>query len=191
MTDLKNITIATYQEHLKALDEFSNSLHLIEKAAQHIIKSLSNNGSIYICGNGGSAADAQHIAAEFVGRFKAERKALPAIALSTDTSALTSISNDYGYEDVFRRQLQAFIKPGDIFWGLSTSGTSRNVVSAAELAREKQAAVISFTGKPESKLQQLSDICISFGHYPTARIQEINQLAYHMICDLVDIHFAK
>ncbi len=182
----QNRIIKAYQEHKNALNEFKENFDLVEKASSLIVRSIKEGGCVYICGNGGSAADAQHIAAEFVGRFQKERKALPAIALSTDSSALTSISNDYGFDDIFRRQLEAFVKPGDIFWGLSTSGNSSNVIEAAKLAKAKDTIVLSFTGRKGSPLENLSDICINFGNYATARIQEINQLAYHIICDLVE-----
>ncbi len=116
-----------------------------------IVKSLRAGGTIYLCGNGGSAADAQHIAGEFVGRFRAERRALPAVALSTDTSILTCIGNDYSFERVFARQVEALVRPGDVLWAFSTSGTSPNVLAAAEEARRKGARVIAFTGRAQQQ----------------------------------------
>jgi len=160
-------------------------------AAEAIIKSLKQGGVVYICGNGGSAADAQHIAAELVGRFARERRGLPAIALTTDTSVLTSISNDYGYENVFARQVEALLKKGDILWAISTSGSSPNIVAAAELAKKKDACVLAFTGQPESKLERVADICFCAADKSTARSQEIHQIAYHIICDIVEQNFCQ
>jgi D-sedoheptulose 7-phosphate isomerase len=180
------------ETHKKLLAELEVSgIEPIAAAADAIKKTLKQGGRIYICGNGGSAADAQHIASELVGRFERERKALPAIALTTDTSILTSISNDYGYDDVFAKQVEAMLKEGDIFWCISTSGTSVNVVKAAELAKEKGACVLAFTGRANSKLQQTADICFCAEDNSTARSQEIHQLAYHIICKLVEQSFCE
>ncbi|MHC4478343.1 MAG: D-sedoheptulose-7-phosphate isomerase [Planctomycetota bacterium] len=178
---------STIRAHAKLIDVLKASgVETIAAAAQALIEALRRNAKVYICGNGGSAADAQHIASELVGRFERERNALPALALTTDTSVLTSISNDYGYENVFTRQLEAFIKEGDILWAISTSGTSSNVIAAVELAKNKGACVLAFTGLAESKLEELADICFCAGGDSTARNQEVHQLAYHMICDLVE-----
>jgi len=185
----KQITEAI-ETHKKLLAELEVSgIETIAAAADAIKKTLKRGGRVYICGNGGSAADAQHIASELVGRFENERKALPAIALTTNTSVITSISNDYSYEDVFVRQVEALVKEGDIFWGISTSGTSANVIKAAELAKEKGACVLAFTGRVNSKLQQIADICFCADSKSTARSQEIHQLAYHIISKLVEQSF--
>jgi len=167
-----------------------NNAETIAAAAQLITRTLKNGGTVYICGNGGSAADAQHIAGELVGRFTRERKALAAVSLSTDTSILTSIANDYAYEKVFARQVEALVQRGDILWAFSTSGTSANVIAAAELAKEKGASLLAFTGRTNTTLERLADICICAGSESTARSQEIHQLAYHIICDLVEMSFA-
>ena len=178
------------ETHKKMTAEFeANASEIIAAAAEMIIESLKKAGCVYICGNGGSAADAQHIAGEFVGRFKRQRAPLPAIALSTDTSVLTCIANDYDYQSVFARQLEALAKKGDILWAFSTSGTSANVIAAAELAKQKGVRVLAFTGRPNSLLEQLSDICLCAPDESTARSQEIHQLAYHIICDLVEQSF--
>jgi len=178
--------------HKKLVAEFEQSaIDLVAAAAEAIVQAFRNGGTLYLCGNGGSAADAQHIAGEMVGRFRTERRALPAVALSTDTSVLTCVANDYSYEDVFARQAEAHVKPGDIFWGLSTSGASPNVVKAAEVAKRKGARIIAFTGRRDSKLQQLADICLCADAKLTARSQEVHQLAYHIICDLVEQCFCK
>lgn len=163
----------------------------IAAAAEAIVKTLKSGGRVYICGNGGSAADAQHIASELVGRFNRERRALPAVALTTDTSAITSISNDYGYDKVFARQAEALVEDGDIFWAISTSGGSANVIVAAATAKAKGACVLAFTGKSPSKLEESADICFSTESDSTPRTQEIHQLAYHIICDLVEQSFCQ
>lgn len=176
--------------HKKMVAELEVSgMEIIAAAAGAIIESLKQNGRVYICGNGGSAADAQHIAGELVGRFARERKALPAVALTTDTSVITSIANDYGYEDVFVRQVEALVRKGDIFWGISTSGASPNVIAAAKLAKKKGACILAFTGRANSKLEQIADICFCADNQSTARSQELHQLAYHIICDLVEQSF--
>lgn len=157
----------------------------IAAAAAMLVDCIKSGGCVYICGNGGSAADAQHIAAELVGRFIRERNGLPAVALTTDTSILTSVGNDYGFEQVFSRQVEALVNAGDVLWGFSTSGTSKNVLAAVKLANEKGAKVLSFTGKKDSPLEVLSDACICV-EGPTATVQEVHQVAYHIICDLVE-----
>jgi D-sedoheptulose 7-phosphate isomerase len=185
----KQITKAI-EAHKKMVAEFETAgFKTIVDAADTITKALKKNGRLYICGNGGSAADAQHIASELVGRFQRERKALPVIALTTDTSAITSIANDYGFESVFARQVEALVKKGDVLWAISTSGTSPNVVAAAELAKEKGATVLAFTGTANSRLEKIADICFCAKN-STARSQEIHQLAYHIICDLVEQSFS-
>ncbi len=177
------------EQHRAALDQLRAGAETIKKIAQAVIGCIENGNCIYLCGNGGSAADVQHIAAEFVGRFKRERRGLPATALTGDTAILTALGNDYGFEQVFARQVEALAKKGDILWALSTSGTSKNIIAAAELARQIGAEVISFTGKKNSALEKLSDLCLCI-EAPTAAVQEIGQLAYHIICDIVEHRFA-
>ena len=190
--DTKKQIIETIETHKKLLAGLQQSdIETIAAAAEAITRALKQNGTVYLCGNGGSAADAQHIAGELVGRFSRERKALAAVALSTDTSILTSIANDYAYENVFARQVEALAGDGDILWAFSTSGTSANVIAAAQLAKEKGACVLAFTGRANSKLEQTSDICFCANAESTARSQEIHQLAYHIICDLVEQSFTN
>ncbi len=178
--------------HKKMVAKFeADGLETIVAAAETITKALKQNGRVYVCGNGGSAADAQHIAGELVGRFEHERKGLAAVALTTDISVITSISNDYGFENVFAKQVEALVKEGDILWAISTSGTSANVIAAAELAKKKGACVLAFTGKSNSKLEQIADICVCTYEKSTARSQEIHQLAYHIICGLVERCFTS
>ena len=158
----------------------------ISKAAKIISSAYARGGKILICGNGGSAADSQHIAAELVGRFMRERKALSAIALSTDTSILTAISNDYSFDAVFKRQIEAHGKEGDVLVAISTSGNSTNVIAAAIESRRIGLKVISLTGKGGGKLRSASDVCIMVPSNATARIQEVQIAIAHIICDLVE-----
>jgi len=146
---------------------------------------LAKGGKILFCGNGGSAADAQHLAAEFVNRFQLERPPLPAIALTTDTSILTAIGNDYGFEQVFAKQVQALGRPGDVLVGITTSGNSPNVVSAMRLAREKGMTTVGMTGK-NGEVVQFSDLAILVPHTVTALIQEIHIACGHLMCKLTD-----
>jgi len=188
---VKKTVEAALRTHKQMLSRFeSDALETIAAAAELITTTIKQKNRIFICGNGGSAADAQHIAAELLGRFERERPALPAVALTTDTSTITSIANDYGYHTVFARQVQALVDAKDLLWAISTSGTSPNVVNAAELAKKKGARVLAFTGRKNSKLEQIADICLCAGDNSAARSQEIHQLAYHIICDLVEQNFA-
>ena len=162
------------------------NLELIEKIAEKITQTIKNGGKIIVFGNGGSAADSQHMVAELVGRFKKERKAYPALALTTNSSSITALSNDYGYEVSFARQLEAIGKTGDLAIGISTSGTAINVIKAIEKAREMGIQVVSFTGKAGGKLKDLSDISIVVKSNDTARIQEAHILLIHILCELVE-----
>jgi D-sedoheptulose 7-phosphate isomerase len=158
----------------------------IADAANAIVNALKQDGTVYTCGNGGSAADAQHIASELTGKFERERQPLRAIALTTDSSVITSIANDYDYEHVFAKQVEALIREGDILWAFSTSGSSPNILAAVDLAKKKRACVLAFTGRPNSKLGKMADICLCANTLSTARSQEIHQVAYHIICGLVE-----
>ena len=158
----------------------------IEKAVKAIIRSLRAGGKLLIFGNGGSAADSQHIAAEFVGRFKMERRALPAIALTVNTSAITAIANDYGYDVIFSRQIEALGSGKDIALGISTSGNAKNVISGVKMARSLGMTTISLTGGNGGGLKKLSDISIVAGSKDTPRIQESHILIAHIICELVE-----
>ncbi len=190
--EIKKQIIETIETHKKMTAELQNSgIETMVSIAQAITRALEQNGTVYLCGNGGSAADAQHIAGELVGRFRRERKALAAVALTTDTSIITSIANDYAYENVFSRQVEALVREGDILWAFSTSGSSANVIAAVQSAKKKGALVIAFTGSTDSNLEQIADICFCADSESTARSQEIHQLAYHIICDLVECSFAN
>jgi len=189
---MKQIVIDRIARHKKLVTEFeSKCIENIIAIAEVLIKCLKKGGCIYICGNGGSAADAQHIASELVGKFERERKGLAAVALTTDTSAITSIANDYGFEEVFSRQVEALVRPNDVLWAISTSGTSANVLRAAKSAKQKKAAVVAFTGKADTTLEETADVCLCIDAANTAAAQEIHQLAYHIICGLVESRFCE
>jgi D-sedoheptulose 7-phosphate isomerase len=191
-SESKKHILEVIEAHEKMIAQLRDSgIETIAAVAEAIIKSLSENGRVYLCGNGGSAADAQHIASELVGRYEHERRGLPAVALTTDTSVMTSVSNDYGYENVFSKQVEALVREGDVFWAISTSGTSANIVSAARLAKEKGACVIAFTGRSGSDLEDIADVCFCADDKSTARSQEIHQLGYHIVCKLVEQNFLK
>jgi D-sedoheptulose 7-phosphate isomerase len=188
----KQQIIEIIETHKKMTAELQKAgIETIVAIAEMLTEALKQNGTVYLCGNGGSAADAQHIASEFVGRFCRERKALAAIALSTDTSILTSVANDYTYERVFARQVEALVREGDILWAFSTSGVSANITLSAKTAKKKGARVVAFTGQKNSELEKIADICFCADNESTARSQEMHQLAYHIICDLVELNFAK
>ena len=158
----------------------------IEAAAQALIRCCVSGHKVLLCGNGGSAADAQHIACELVGRFRRERRAIRAIALTTDTSILTAIGNDYGYDRAFARQTDAWVEPGDVLIGISTSGNSENVLAAAEVARARGAATIGLCGRGGGKLAASCDIAVVVPSDDTPRIQEAHITIGHILCDLVE-----
>lgn len=161
----------------------------IADAAQALVGCITAGGKVLACGNGGSASDAQHFAAEFVGRFERERPGLAAIALTTDTSILTAIGNDYAFDAIFAKQVQALGAPGDVLLALSTSGNSANVLAAVEAAQAREMTVIALTGRGGGKLRERlteTDVHICVPHDRTARIQEVHILAVHCLCDAVD-----
>lgn len=173
-------------EHQRVINALTAHVALIENMADTIVDCLRRGGTVFTLGNGGSAADAQHIAAELVGRFKQNRKALKAVALSTDTSALTAIANDFGYEQVFARQVEALVKENDVVWALSVSGRSPNVLRALESARKSGAMCIGFTGTAGGPMRERCDLCLMIDHAQSDRVQEAHILAYHMICDHIE-----
>jgi len=164
-------------------------LRSVEQGAALLAEALRAGGKLLIMGNGGSAADAQHIAAELIGRFKTERCGLAAIALTTDSSILTAWSNDYGYETVFSRQVEALAKPGDVVWGISTSGTSRNVVRAFESARAMGVSTLGMLGRDGGMLAPLSDVAMVVPLVATDQIQTAHLLTYHTLCGYLDLVF--
>jgi len=151
-------------------------------------KRLEMGYKILICGNGGSAADSQHFAAEIVGRFEKERKGYPAIALTTDTSALTAIGNDYGFDQIFSRQVEALGQKGDILIGISTSGNSENIIKAVEKAKELKMFTVGFLGKDGGKLKNIVDKAFIVKHVNTARIQEVHLTLEHTLCKIIDMY---
>ena len=167
-------------------DTLSMNVDLIVEAVEIILKSLTEHGKILFFGNGGSAADSQHVAAEFIGRFQKERRALAAIALTTDSSILTSLSNDYDYNIIFARQLEALGRSGDVAFGFSTSGNSQNVIEGIKKAKELDLKTIVLTGCGGGQLKGLADVHIDVPSQSTARIQEAHMCIYHTICELVE-----
>ena len=151
-----------------------------------LIRSISNGGTVFLAGNGGSAADSQHLAAELVGRFKKERRALRSIALTTDSSILTCVANDFGYDQIFSRQLEALARPGDVFIGISTSGSSPNILRAFEMAKSLNLSTIGFFGNDGGSAQELVDCALVVPSSSTARIQEAHILIGHILCDLIE-----
>lgn len=181
---------SSIDEHLDVLQKVkAQLLPIIMEASELLSNTFKDGKKVLICGNGGSAADAQHIAAEFTGRFEKERRALPAIALTTDTSALTAIGNDYDIERIFARQVDALANDGDCLIAISTSGNSPNVISAVMEARKKGCSILSFTGANGKKLASLSDCSLMIPSERTARIQEMHILIAHMICEYIDSQF--
>lgn len=154
-----------------------------------LVRTLVDGGTVFVAGNGGSAADAQHFAAEMTGRFVHERRALAGVALTTDTSALTAIANDYGYEQVFARQLGGLARPGDAFIAISTSGNSPNILEALSVAREKQVATIGLSGGDGGAMRRFCDCCMVVPSAVTAHIQEAHIFVLHHLCALIDAHF--
>ena len=187
---MRSIIEFEFSEHLKTsqatLEYIAGPLEI---AANLCIESLQNGGKILIFGNGGSAADAQRIAAELVGRYKVERKGLSAIALTTDTSALTSIGNDYGYNHVFDRQVEALANKGDVAIGISTGGSSSNVISALRLAKEMGCKTIGFSGRDGGEMNALCDVNLVVPAEDTPRIQEMHIVIGHTVCHLIDLAF--
>lgn len=180
------------EEHLKTIQALIDSLlPQIETAGSVIWKALKSGHKILLCGNGGSAADAQHIAAELVGRYEHERRAFPAISLTTDTSALTAISNDYGYENVFARQVEALAVPGDVLIAISTSGKSPSVVKAVEQARAIGCKTIALTGCSGQPLASHCDLAVVVPSERTSRVQEAHITIGHLWCEIVDYAVAE
>ena len=171
---------------IRAKESLLNQVDVIQRIADFLTETLKRGGKILIAGNGGSAADAQHFASEILGRFKMERKALPAIALTTDTSVLTAIGNDYSFDRIFSRQVEGLGKQGDIFIGISTSGNSLNVIEALKKAKELGLKTVGFTGRDGGKMKELCDILLRVDSDNTPRIQESHIAVIHILCELVE-----
>lgn len=175
------------RDSLAVLASLDTVLPVLDAIAGRITRCFRAGGTLYLCGNGGSAADAQHVAAEFVGRFLLERRPLPAVALSCNTSILTAIGNDYDFSQIFARQVRAAVKPGDCVVGISTSGRSANVLEAVRAARELGAVTIGFTGASGTDLAALCDDCFRAPSVHTPRIQECHLVAWHLVCEAVEL----
>jgi len=190
--NMKELIKKRIEESIKVKESLCKAeLDNIASAAAAIIKSLKDGGKLLVFGNGGSAADSQHIVAELVGRFKKERRALAAIALAANTSTLTAIANDYGYDASFSRQIEALGKPGDAALGISTSGNSKNVIEAVKKAKAAGMKTISLTGCGGGKLKSECDVSIVVDSKDTPRIQESHILIGHIICELIEEEFVK
>jgi len=186
---MKSIIINEINEHIKVSNSLHNQTEEIINSSQLCINSLKNGGKILLCGNGGSAADAQHIAAELVGRYKIERRGIPAIALTTDTSILTAIGNDYGYSHIFDRQVEALADSRDVVIGISTSGSSINVINGLKAASKLGCKTIGFSGQDGGKMKQICNINIAILSLDTPRIQEMHIVLGHIICNLIEQEF--
>lgn len=185
---MEDYIIKTFKESNRVKENFLNeNLGRLVNVIEAITSALKAGNKVLIFGNGGSAADAQHIAAEFVNRFMIERPPLPAIALTTDTSVITSISNDYDFAEIFSKQIRAIGQVGDIAWGISTSGNSPNVLKGLEMAKKLGLVTVAFTGKDGGDIAKVADFSINVSSNVTARIQETHITAGHAICELVDI----
>jgi len=179
-----------FSSHLETINNVIGSMEQdIENASKIIVDALKNGNKVLLCGNGGSAADAQHIAAELTGRYKTERRGLPGIALTTDTSALTAIGNDYGYDRVFDRQVESLANNGDVIIGISTSGNSKNVISALKLGQELGCKTVGLTGRDGGAMNDVCNINLIVPSNNTPRIQEMHILFGHTICQIIDNNF--
>ncbi|MGA2049388.1 MAG: D-sedoheptulose 7-phosphate isomerase [Terracidiphilus sp.] len=185
--DVQSVFGKAIRDHLEVAAQLEGQLPVLEEIGLALTAALRGGGKILWCGNGGSAADSQHLAAELVGRFRRERRGLASISLTTDTSILTCVANDFGFDSVFSRQVEAIGSPGDLLMALSTSGNSRNVIAALEAARAKGLTSVALTGMGGGKMAQLADYVLSIESADTARIQEVHILAGHMLCDWVEM----
>ena len=182
---MEDLILKRINEHKESIEKLSGSKEIIKKIAETIIRCYKHNGKVILFGNGGSCSDSMHLATEFVSRYYFDRKSLPAIAL-TDNVSLTAIGNDYSFEDVFAKQVEGFVKEGDVVVGISTSGNSKNVIKAIERAKELDGITVAFTGKSGGILKSKVDICLNVPSDDTPRIQEGYMLAGHIICELVE-----
>ncbi len=186
MQDAAQVFEKAITDHLEVMQALHQQKPILQRIASEMSRAILDGRKILWCGNGGSAADAQHLAAELVGRFLLERRGLPSIALTTNTSILTAIGNDYGYEHVFRRQIDALCLPGDVVVGISTSGNSTNVCSALETARAIGAFTVAFTGEAGGAMAGIVHVSLRIASSQTPRIQEGHILCGHMLCDYIE-----
>ena len=184
---MKKMIQSEFEAHKHTIEKTIETLiPSVEEASRMLVETLKNGHKVLLCGNGGSAADAQHIAAELTGRYKSERRGLPGIALTTDTSALTAISNDYGYDHVFDRQVEALANKGDLLIGISTSGNSKNIISAFKVAKELGCHCLGLSGRDGGAMNEVCDLNIVVPSDDTPRIQEMHILIGHTLCQAVD-----
>ena len=184
---MEDIIAKVLQEAVSVKEDFiEKNISRLIQLAEHVSDAFGNGKKLMLCGNGGSAADAQHLAAEFVNKFQIERPPLPALALSTDTSIITSVANDYTYEEVFSKQIRALGVTGDILLAISTSGKSVNILSAARTARERGIYTVGFLGGDGGEMLKLVDLALVVESYHTPRVQEVHILAGHLLCELVE-----
>ena len=187
MSNIQSTIANEFSSHLATIQAVIGQMdNELANASQIAVDTLKRGNKVLLCGNGGSAADAQHIAAELTGRYKSERRGLPGIALTTDTSALTAISNDYGYDRVFDRQVEALANKGDLIIGISTSGNSANIISALKLAKELGCSTLGFSGRDRVKMNEVCDVNLVVPSDNTPRIQEMHILFGHTICQIID-----
>ena len=187
--DIEHLITERMEESMEVSNSLLQNAHfvpLVSDVGLAMTQSLRNGGTVFFFGNGGSAADAQHLAAELAGRYLIERRPLRGVALNTNTSCLTAIGNDYGYDLVFARQLEALGLPGDVAVGISTSGNSRNVLRALEVAKEKEMITVGMTGGRGGELRQLVDYCVCISSDQTPRIQEAHIMIGHILCEIVE-----
>lgn len=186
MTDM---IVTAFDEIANNFTKLKQKSSVVEQIAQLWIDALANGNKVIFCGNGGSAADSQHLAAELMGRYKFDRAPMPAMSLTVDTSALTAIGNDYGYDKVFSRQLRGIGNKGDVLVGISTSGNSKNILDAFAVAKEKGIKTIAFTGESGGEMLKSADICLNVPSSTTNNIQEMHIACGHLICGIVESHF--
>jgi len=184
---VKNVIESEFLGHLETIQKVIETMsEPLSEASKVTVDALKNGKKVLLFGNGGSAADAQHIAAELTGRYKTERRGLPGIALTTDTSALTAIGNDYGYDRVFDRQVESLAQEGDVLIGISTSGNSKNVINAFKIGQEIGCKLIGFTGRDGGEMNEFCDVNLIVPSNDTPRIQEMHILFGHTICQIID-----
>lgn len=183
---MKDLIEESILSRIDVIRDSTSLSNVIEESIIKIINCLKNHKKIILFGNGGSAADAQHIAAEFIGKFKQERNSLPAISLTTDTSIITSISNDYSFDKIFSRQCENLVNSGDVVIAISTSGNSKNVELGIKTSKQNGAIIIGLLGNDGGKIKELVDIPIIVNSKDTAQIQEVHRIIYHIICDFVE-----
>ena len=186
--DVRALILDNIEEHGRVMEEAARTLpDTLEELVTTVVACLSDGGKLLVCGNGGSAADAQHLAAELVCRYRTDRPAVAAVALTTDSSALTAIANDYGFDRVFARQVEALARPGDLLLAISTSGNSANVIEAAREARARGCAVVALTGGDGGRLAGHADLVVAAPSQTVARIQEVHELVLHVVAEGVEL----